>query len=144
MSTLASLKLVAAKQTRVVDPIQLRRTKLITALEEQIALAKARQAGTDYTPMRSRRVKDADGNVSVVQQPKRLKAWFWAVDGGKVCVAVRYGNKPIELTKGKTAVETTAGELGGVLATLKKAVEAGELDTQMEAASAGVRKAFKR
>jgi len=144
MSTLASLKLVAAKQTRVVDPIQLRRTKLITALEEQIALAKARQAGTDYTPMRSRRVKDADGNVSVVQQPKRLKAWFWAVDGGKVCVAVRYGNKVIELGKGKTAVETTAGELSGVLATLKKAVEAGELDAQMEAASAGVRKAFKR
>ena len=144
MSTLASLKLVAAKQTRVVDPVQLRRTKLITALEEQIALATARQAGTDYTPMRSRRVKDADGNVSVVQQPKRLKAWFWAVDGGKVCVAVRYGNKPIELTKGKTAVETTAGELSGVLATLKKAVEAGELDAQMEAASAGVRKAFKR
>ena len=32
MSALASLKLVAAKQTRVVDPIQLRRTKLITAL----------------------------------------------------------------------------------------------------------------
>ena len=144
MSTLASLKLVAAKQTRVVDPVQLRRTKLITALEEQIALAKARQAGTDYVAMRSRRVKDADGNVSVVQQPKRLKAWFWAVDGGKVCVAVRYGNKPIELTKGKTAVETTAGELSGVLATLKKAVEAGELDAQMEAASAGVRKAFKR
>ena len=144
MSTLASLKLVAAKQTRVVDPVQLRRTKLITALEEQIALATARQAGTDYVAMRSRRVKDADGNVSVVQQPKRLKAWFWAVDGGKVCVAVRYGNKPIELTKGKTAVETTAGELSGVLATLKKAVEAGELDAQMEAASAGVRKAFKR
>lgn len=144
MSTLASLKLVAAKQTRVVDPVQLRRTKLITALEEQIALATARQAGTDYVAMRSRRVKDADGNVSVVQQPKRLKAWFWSVDGGKVCVAVRYGNKPIELTKGKTAVETTAGELSGVLATLKKAVEAGELDAQMEAASAGVRKAFKR
>ena len=144
MSTLASLKLVAAKQTRVVDPVQLRRTKLITALDEQIALAKARQAGTDYVAMRSRRVKDADGNVSVVQQPKRLKAWFWALDGGKVCVAVRYGNKPIELTKGKTAVETTAAELGSVLTTLRKAVELGELDAQMEAASAGVRKAFKR
>ena len=144
MSTLASLKLVAAKQTRVVDPIQLRRTKLITALEEQIALAKARQAGTDYTPMRSRRVKDADGNVSVVQQPKRLKAWFWAVDGGKVCVAVRYGNKPIELTKGKTAVETTAGELVGTLGKLRDAVAAGELDAEMESASASVSRKFNK
>lgn len=44
----------------------------------------------------------------------------------------------------KAAVETTAGELGGVLATLKKAVEAGELDAQIEAVSAGVRKGFKK
>ena len=144
MSTLASLKLVAAKQTRVLDPIQLRRAKLIAKLDEQIALAKAKQSGTEYVPMRSRRVKDAEGNVSVVQQPKRLKAWFWAVDGGKVCVAVRYGNKVIELGKGKTAVETTATELSAVLTTVKKAVEAGELDAQIEAVSAGVRRGFKR
>lgn len=144
MSTLASLKLVAAKQSRVMDPIQLRRAKLIAKLDEQIALAKAKQSGTEYVPMRSKRIKDAEGNVSVVQQPKRLKAWFWAVDGGRVCVAVRYGNKVIELGKGKTAVETTASELGSVLAVVKKAVEAGELDTQIEAVSAGVRRGFKR
>jgi hypothetical protein len=144
MSTLASLKLVAAKQSRVLDPIQLRRAKLIAKLDEQIALAKAKQTGTEYVPMRSKRIKDAEGNVSVVQQPKRLKAWFWAVDGGRVCVAVRYGNKVIELSKGKTAVETTAAELGSVLAVVRKAVEAGELDAQIEAASAGVRRGFKR
>ena len=44
----------------------------------------------------------------------------------------------------KAAVETTAGELGGVLATLKKAVEAGELDAQIEAVSVVVRKGFKK
>jgi hypothetical protein len=144
MSTLASLKLVAAKQSRVLDPIQLRRAKLIAKLDEQIALAKGKQTGTEYVPMRSKRIKDDAGNVTVVQAPKRLKAWFWAVDGGRVCVAVRYGNKVIELAKGKTAVETTAAELGSVLAVVKKAVEAGELDAQIEAASAGVRRGFKR
>ena len=66
------------------------------------------------------------------------------MDGGKVCVAVKYGNKVVELAKGRTAVETTAAELGAVLATVKKAVEAGELDTQIEAVSAGVRKGYKR
>ena len=50
----------------------------------------------------------------------------------------------MELSKGKSAVETTAGELGAVLNTLKKAVESGELDTQIEVVSAGVRKAFRR
>ena len=111
---------------------------------EQIALAAAKAAGTVYTAMRSKRVKDDADNVSVVQQPKRLKAWFWAVDGGKVCVAVKYGNKVVELAKGRTAVETTAAELTATLAVLRKAVESGEIDAQIEAVSSVVRRGFKR
>jgi predicted RecB family endonuclease len=113
MSVLNGLKLVAAKQERQTNPVQIRRAKLMAALDEQIALAKARQAGESYTATRAKRVKDDAGNVSVVSVPKRLKAWFWAVEGGRVCVAVRYGNKVMELGKGKTAVETAAGELVG-------------------------------
>ena len=144
MSTLNTLKLVAAKPQRENNPVIQRRQKLLAKLDEQIALAAAKAAGTVYTAMRSKRVKDANGNVSVVQQPKRLKAWFWAVDGGKVCVAVKYGNKVVELAKGRTAVETTAAELTATLAVLRKAVESGEIDAQIEAVSAGVRKGFKR
>ena len=144
MSTLNTLKLVAAKPQRENNPVVQRRQKLLAKLDEQIALAAAKAAGTVYTAMRSKRVKDANGNVSVTQQPKRLKAWFWAVDGGKVCVVLRYGNKVIELAKGKTAVETNAIELEGVLITLKKVVEGGELDMQIEAVSVGVRRGFKR
>jgi hypothetical protein len=116
MSVLNGLKLVAAKQERQTNPVQIRRAKLMAALDEQIALAKARQAGESYTATRAKRakrVKDDAGNVSVQRVAKRLKAWFWAVEGGRVCVAVRYGNKVMELGKGKTAVETAAGELVG-------------------------------
>ena len=144
MSTLNTLKLVAAKQQRENNPVVQRRQKLLLKLDEQIALAAAKAAGTVYTAMRSRRVKDEAGNVTVVQQPKRLKAWFWAVDGGKVCVAVKYGNKVVELAKGRTAVETTAAELTATLAVLRKAVESGEIDAQIEAVSAVVRRGFKR
>ena len=144
MSTLNTLKLVAAKPQRENNPVIQRRQKLLLKLDEQIALAAAKTAGTVYTAMRSKRVKDANGNVSVTQQPKRVKAWFWAVDGGKVCVAVKYGNKVVELAKGRTAVETTAGELTATLAVLRKAVESGEIDAQIEAVSAGVRRGFKR
>ena len=144
MSTLNTLKLVAAKPQRENNPVIQRRQKLLAKLDEQIALAAAKAAGTVYTAMRSKRVKDEAGNVTVVQQPKRVKAWFWAVDGGKVCVVLRYGNKVMELAKGKTGVETNAIELEGVLITLKKIVECGELDTQIEAVSAGVRRGFKR
>ena len=62
-----------------------------------------------------------------------------------MCVALRYGNKVLELAKGKVAVEVGGvKELIGVLDALKKAVEAGELDSQIEATSKAVRKAFKR
>ena len=144
MSTLNTLKLVAAKPQRENNPVIQRRQKLLAKLDEQIALAAAKAAGTVYTAMRSKRVKDEAGNVTIVQQPKRLKAWFWAVDGGKVCVAVKYGNKVVELAKGRTAVETTAAELTATLAVLRKAVDSGEIDAQIEAASAGVRRGFKR
>jgi hypothetical protein len=144
MSVLNGLKLVAAKQERQTNPVQIRRAKLMAALDEQIALAKARQAGESYTATRAKRVKDDAGNVSVQRVAKRLKAWFWAVEGGRVCVAVRYGNKVMELGKGKTAVESAAGELVSTLGKLRDAVAAGELDAQMESASASVRKGFKR
>ena len=144
MSVLAGLKLVAAKQQRVLDPVQLRRNKLVTKLDEQIELAKAAQTGGSYTPMRAKRVKDAAGNVSVVQVPRRIKQWYWAVEGGRVCVAVRYGGRVLELTKGKTAVETQPDQLVTTLGRLRDAAAAGELDAQVEAASAGVRRGFKR
>ena len=144
MSVLASLKLIAAKQKQEINPPLQRRLKLLAKLDEQIALAKATAEGMVYTPMRSKRIKDAAGNVSVVQIPKRLKAWFWPTDAGKMCVTVRYGNRVVELSKGRTAVETTAAELTATLAVLRKAVESGEIDAQLETVSTGVRRGFKR
>ena len=145
MSALAGLKLVNAKQQRTTDPVLLRREKLVSKLDEQIAMAQAQAAGTTYAPQRSKRVKDSAGNVVTQQVPKRVKAWYWPVGGGRVCVALRYGNKVLELAKGKVAVEVGGvKELIGVLDALKRAVEAGELDAQIEATSASVRKAFKK
>ena len=144
MSALAGLKLVAAKPQRETNPLLQRRAKLVAKLDEQIALAKAQAEGQNYAPMRSKRIKDADGNVSVVQSPKRVKAWYWPAEGGKVCVAVRYGSKVLELGKGKTAVEAQPEQLVTTLGKLREAAAAGELDAQVEAASAGVRRGFKR
>ena len=48
-----------------------------------------------------------------VKRTKVLIAWFWAVDGGNACIAVKYGNKVVELARCRTAVETNATELKG-------------------------------
>ena len=66
-----------------------------------------------------------------------------AYDRGKVCLQVRYGTRVLELAKGKNSIEVGSGaELLTVLETVKKSVEQGELDTQIEAASAAVRERF--
>ena len=64
---------------------------------------------------------------------------------GKVCISIRYGAKLIELAKGKSAVEVSSGEeLIKTLELLKRAVEAGELDSQIDIASTKLKEGFKR
>ena len=60
-----------------------------------------------------------------------------------VCVQVRYGTRVLELAKGKNSIEVANGdELLNVLETVKRCVEAGELDSQIDAASNAVRARF--
>ena len=140
MSTLNQLKLVVAKKPAKLPPIIQRRNKLLARLWEQIELAKAVQNGTTFAPMCVRTVKDASTGVSSeITRPKRIRPWWWANDNGKVCVRIKYGKKPIELAKGKSAVEVASPkDLVDTLATIKAAVEAGELDAQIEANSGAV------
>jgi hypothetical protein len=66
-------------------------------------------------------------------------------ESGKVCVSIRYGSKVLELSKGKTSIEIAgAQDLVPALETVKVAVLAGELDSQIEAASGALRSGFKR
>ena len=77
--------------------------------------------------------------------PKRLKPWWFQSEQGKVCLSVKYGSWTIELAKGKPSVEVASGEeLVKALTSIKLAVEAGELDAQIETASASLRSGFKR
>ena len=83
------------------------------------------------------------GLVKQVEVPKRIKPWWFQSDEGKVCFSVRYGSWTIDLAKGKPSVEVESGEaLVKALETIKIAVEAGELDSQIEIASAKLRSGF--
>ena len=78
-----------------------------------------------------------------VEAVKRVKQWWFVAENGKVCLQVRYGTRVIELANGKNSVEVGSGEeLLAVLKAVKTAVEAGELDAQIDAASAAVRERF--
>ncbi|WP_179401208.1 DUF6641 family protein [Burkholderia guangdongensis] len=144
MSTLTNLKLVAAKRPGSMPQIVQRRNRLIAKIWEQTELAKAQQAGTTFSPTKFRSVKNAEtGERRNVEVQKRVRAWWWTAESGKVCMSVRYGTKTLELAKGKTAIEVgTLAELIPTLETLKAAVEAGELDTQIDAISSQMRSGF--
>ena len=79
------------------------------------------------------------------QVPVRIKPWFWTGERGECLLAVTYGSKQIELIKGKTAIEVGEQKnLCSVLDTVIDAVRNGELDTQIESASAKLRDGFKK
>ena len=127
-------------------PVLHRRNKLSNKLWEQLQLAKAQSNGETFSPVRTRSIKDPDTGIRrEVQVPKRVKPWWFVADTGKVCLNVRYGAKVLELSKGKSAIEVNGPvELIKTLETIKSAVDAGELDAQIEAASTALRDGFEK
>ncbi len=142
--TLANLKLTTAKKATQLSAVVQRRTKLVKRLAEQIELAKAAQNGSTYAPTKLRSITDAEtGERKHVAVAKRVKSWTFNADNGKLCVNVRYGARVLDLGKGKTAVElASTKELVATLETISAAVNEGELDAAMEAASTKLRSAF--
>ncbi|MDO9277882.1 MAG: hypothetical protein Q7U05_04910 [Polaromonas sp.] len=142
---LSSLKLVNAKRQNSIDPVVFRRNKLNEKLKVQIAMAQAMNKGETFTVKRMRNVRDAvTGQTSLVEVSKRVKQWWFVNnDTKKIAVQIFYGNKVMDLAKGKNAVEVANGdELVNVLSKLQEAVLDGSLDAQIEQAADSVKARF--
>jgi hypothetical protein len=145
MSTIQSLKLVNQRRPNALPPLLHRRRKLDTKLWEQIQLAQAQSEGTTFVVKRFKTIRAADGVSRSVEIDKRVRPWWFVAENGKVCLNVRYGNRVLELVKGKPAIEVAnPAELINTLELIRKAVADGELDAQIDAASGAVKAGFKR
>jgi hypothetical protein len=145
MSTLTALKLSTSKKSQSASPAVQRRNKLCRKLTEQIQLAKAHLEGAHYQGKRLRSIRDEDGVRRVIEVPKTIRPWWWNSDNGKIALNVRYGARVVEIAKGKSAVEVaTPQDLIPTLEVIKRAVEAGELDAQIETASIKLRENFNK
>jgi len=143
MSTLSALKLTTAKRSTGISPQVQRRLKLIKKIDDQIALAKALATGGTYTTSRFRTVKDDEGGSRSIEIQKKVRPWWFPTEAGKIALSIRYGARVVEISKGKTAIEVASGEdLINALSVVRKAVDAGELDTQIESASIKLREGF--
>ena len=144
MSTLDSLKLVSVIKPAKLPPVVQRRNKLSDKIWEQIQLAEAKSNGGTYAPLKSKRIKDIEGNIKLLEVPKRIKPWWFTAQNGKVCLILRYGSKVLEIAQSKTAIELDKPtELVPTLQKIKIAVEAGELDHLIDAATEAVKLGFK-
>ena len=146
MTALAQLKLIAAKRPSQLSPAMQRRNKVAKRIAEQIELAKAHAEGRQYAPTRMRSVKDKEtGETKSVEVAKRVKAWWWNADNGKLVLSLRYGAKVVEISKGKGAIElASSDELVTTLSVLRDAVMNGELDAQLEIVSGATKAGFKK
>ena len=143
MGNLDTLKLTDATRPKNQPPVVERRNKLSKKLWEQMELAKARNAGTNFTVKRFRTLKDLEGNVRSVERAKRIKPWWFTSNSGTLCVQVFYGSKALELASGKTAIEARDLEhVVEILGLIKKEVELGTLDAAIETASHLLRSRF--
>jgi hypothetical protein len=144
MSLLNTLKLVTAKKP-VQTPIAVKRTKLLTKLEDQIDLMTAQQQGKNHHVVRTQWVTDTDSGARVaVEVHKRVREWFWQNSTGRLTAVIKYGAATLALGKGgKNAFEVSdVAELIAAFNAIKSAVIAGELDDAIADASVRTRKGF--
>lgn len=143
MSSLISLKLVSAQKPNSITPTINRRNILSSQLFHQIELAKALNENRQYIPTTLKVIKDkVTGERTSVEKSVRVKQMWWSVDN-KVYLQVKYANKVLELSKGKNSVEVSSPtELINAITVIKKAVDEGALDAQIESVSKSVRARF--
>lgn len=133
---LGGLDLTASVKGGPVDKAVVRRNKVIAKLDEQLQIAEAALKGDEFFKKRTVKKTDEEGNQVTVTVPKRVNKWFYTNNGNDWYLEVKYGNRTLELAKGKTAI--TVGKLDNVAAVIeqvKQAVAAGELDAAIAIAA---------
>ena len=129
MAFLNSHKLTLYEPINRNNSLLKRRRKLIAKIDEQILLA----TDSNYRPTKIKWIQNEDGTERKLEIPKRLRRWWTEQLGGTILLTIRYGNKIIEIEKGKNAIELSSKtELEPTLQSIKKAVENGEFDRLLE------------
>lgn len=136
MNVISSLTVVVAKRPHQQPQIVLRRNKLISALHDQLQLATAQAEGREYLKTRHRHIKNpVTGEYTEAVIRRKPRAWYLTGDNGKVYLNLCCGTRTLEISKGKSAIEIgDMKQAVPMIEALKRAVAAGELDTQIFAA----------
>ena len=135
-SILSSLDLTASQKRAATDKSIARRGKVLAKLDEQVRIAEAAIKGEEYFSKKTVRKTDEDGNQVTVTVPKRVNKWFYTNNGNDWFLEVKYGNRALELAKGKSAIAVGGlDQIETVIDQVKQAIVAGELDSAISDAA---------
>lgn len=128
-SVLSSLKVIARPKIEPKPPVLGKRLKLIERLEQQQEMAVCLIENRRFEAFRDKKVKNPEtGEVTVQRRPTTVRPWYYDSDD-HYYLEVKVNNKPIELQKGKPAIDVgEKAKLPEVIDTIIKATESGELD----------------
>lgn len=132
-------KLTLTNKTKAgatVSPEARVRNKMLVALDVQIAAAEAQANGETYIKRAMRWITDTETGERVRKEvPVRFNRWHWTDENGSMFIQLRYGNKPLELKKGKPTIELGGeNELLPMLRDVRIAIVEGEFDAMLMAA----------
>ena len=115
------------------DPVARSRNKMLAAIEAQMALIRAEDAGETYVVTKRRWVTDPDTKERLRKDVERaVRPWFWRDEKGGYMLEARYGNRPLPLKGKQSAIEVGKREdLIPTLETLHQAVGHGEIDAAL-------------
>ncbi len=132
-------KLTLSNKTKAgatISPEARVRSKMLAGLDVQIAAVEAQANGEIYIKRDMRWITDTETGERVRKEvPVRFNRWHWADETGTVFIQLRYGNKPLELKKGKPTIEIGSDDkLLPTLRGLREAIVEGEFDAVLMAA----------
>jgi hypothetical protein len=144
MSILETLKLSAATPANPTASEFSFRGKALRYLNEQKALAEAEIAGTEFIATRMVTRTNEAGEKVRVEVPRNVRKGWFTDASGKLFFQLRYGSRPIELAKGKNAIEVEGlADIPDIIGSITNAINAGELDPQLSDARDARRANFK-
>ena len=134
MAPLSKLTLTSYRRTQSNrDPIEERRNKTLTALEQQKLVLAAALSGHKHTVTKPGWERDVDGNRQRVEKTHAVRPWFFQDAEGWV-IQLKYGARVVPLDADNNAVSVQSlDDVAAVLDICAKAVAAGELDKALAA-----------
>ena len=115
-----SLSLVPVVKPKNINPIVQRRTRLLKSIRRQQSLVDLYKQGE-----------------------KTHRTWFWMSEDGKIYLQIKYGKLPLELGKGKFAIQCLSlDDISNNLTIVETLVNKGEFDGMLTNMSKEIRSKF--